>query len=52
MEHEVGDEYQQHMGQTEQQWMDQQYNALVQQRIERQREAVQLQRRVSVLDLF
>jgi len=52
MEHEVGDEYQQHMDQTEQHWMDQQYNALVQQRIERQRESDQLQRRVSVLDLF
>jgi len=52
MEHEVGDEYQQHMGQTEQHWMDPQYNALVQQRIERQRESVQLQRKVSVPDLF
>lgn len=45
MEHEVGDECQQHMGQTEQHLMDRQYNALVQQRIERQRESVQLQRR-------
>jgi hypothetical protein len=52
MEHAVGDECQQHMGQTEQQWMNQQYNALVQQRIERQMESVQQQRRVSVLDLF
>ena len=52
MEHEDGDECQQNMGKTEQKWMDQQYNALVQQRTERQRESVQLQKRVRVLDLF
>jgi hypothetical protein len=51
MEHEDGDE-RQCVGQTEQQWMEQQYNALVQQGIERQRESVQLQRKVSVLDEF
>jgi hypothetical protein len=52
MEHEDGDECQQHMNNTEQNWIEPQYNALVQQRIERERESVQVQRRVSVLDLF
>jgi hypothetical protein len=46
------DESQQDTNKTEQSWMHQQYNALVQQRMERGREAAQLQRRVSVLDLF
>lgn len=45
MEHEDGDECQQHMNNTEQNWIEPQYNALVQQRIERERESVQLQRR-------
>lgn len=52
MEHEDENDCQQNMGKTEQKWMDRQYNALVQQRTERQRESVQLQKRVRVLDLF
>jgi hypothetical protein len=52
MEHEDGDECQQHMSKTEQDWIEPQYNTLVLQRIERELESAQLQRRVSVLDLF
>jgi hypothetical protein len=45
-------EEEQDANETEQSWPSQQYNALVQQRIEREKEAAQSQRRVGVLDLF
>jgi hypothetical protein len=40
------------MNRTEQSRLHQQHNALLQQRIEGEKEAAQLQRRVGVLDLF
>jgi hypothetical protein len=52
MEQEDGDECQDHTNKTKQNSVDQHYNDLVQQRAERERESFQLQRRVSVLDLF
>jgi hypothetical protein len=52
MECQFEDESQQDTNKTDQSWMHQQYIALVQQRMEREMEAAQLQRRVSVLGLF
>jgi hypothetical protein len=52
VEESHADESKQDMNEAEQSWLDQHYNALVWQRIEREREAAQPQRRVGVPDLI